>query len=50
MDRKVVTFFADSLRQINSWTGIHQVDIECPFGSLYSEVFVSFFIRLCMYA
>lgn len=29
MDRKVVTFFADSLHQINSWTGIQQVlDIE----------------------
>lgn len=28
MDRKVVTFFAESLHQINSWTGIHQVDIE----------------------
>jgi len=25
MDRKVVTFFADSLQHINSWTGIHQV-------------------------
>lgn len=40
MDRKVVTFFADSLRQINSWTGVHQVDIEGLF---------SFFIRLCLY-
>ena len=35
MDRKVVTFFADSLRQINSWTGVHQVDIECLFKTLY---------------
>ncbi|KAG0554122.1 hypothetical protein KC19_12G064500 [Ceratodon purpureus] len=28
MDRKVVTFFADSLRQINSWTGVHQVVVD----------------------
>lgn len=27
MDRKVVTLFADSLRQINAWTGVQQVDI-----------------------
>ncbi|XP_024361576.1 uncharacterized protein [Physcomitrium patens] len=28
MDRKVVTLFADSLRQINAWTGVQQVIVD----------------------
>lgn len=34
MDRKVVTFFAESLHQINSWTGIHQVPIHLALSNL----------------